>query len=301
MTTAARALWRWTIVGLGCVTAARAGEDDVARILAQYDAMGDEVTLSVNETMARLRNSRTDYVLTALDKRPGTPKPSTLGMDEPINANFYYGGFVCIQAGKAQTGLVKPKLSGGCDHTGAACVTAAWELEDDTFEMGFTLLPNSSALMVELTSKAGAAGRNPFFVRFRVYPQSFNRGKHGRPRANFLISSTGKRLEAGTIQSFGVTEKWVYLGDAKYAGKQGGAAIGVDPTTMDDLKIHLGNYAVGADLFFKPSKSVRCYLVDFGKREIEDAPREVPILMSTEAARFEAWAKSTGAAGSAAR
>lgn len=301
MTTATRTLWRWTIASLVCVAAARAGEDDVSRILAQYDAMADKVALSVGETTARMRNGRTDYVLTALDRQPGTAEPSTLGMKEPVSANFYYGGFVRIQAEKLQAGLVKPKLSEGRDHTGAACVTAAWELEGDTFTMSFTLLPDSSALMVELTSRTGASGNTPFFVRFRVYPQSFNRGKHGKPRANYVISSTGKRLEAGAALPFGDGEGWVYLGDAKYAGKAGGAAIGVDPTAMKDLKIHLGNYAVGADLFFKPGKSVRCYLVDFGQREIKDAPKEVPVLMSAEATRFEAWAKSTAPAARGAR
>ena len=293
MMTAGRTSWRWAIAGLIWIGVAQAGEDDVKRILAQYDAMGDKVTLSVSATTARLRNSRTDYVLTALDKQPSTAKPSTLGMNEPAKANFYYGGFVSIRAGKTHTGIVRPTLSQGTDHTGAACVTAAWELEGDTFTMGFTLLPNSSALMVELTSKTGAASKTPFFVRFGVCPQSFNRAKHGKPRANFLVSSTGKRLEASASQSFGVGERWVYLGDAKHAGKQGGAAVGVDPATVKDLKIHLGAYAVKVDLFFKPGSSVRCYLVDFGKREIKNVPKEVPAMMDTETVRFEAWGAST--------
>ncbi|MDP6490887.1 MAG: hypothetical protein QGG69_03825 [Kiritimatiellia bacterium] len=301
MTTAARTLWGWTTVVVCCVAPAQAEEDDVRRILAQYDAMEDKVTVSVGGASARLKNGLTDYVMTALDTQPGTADPSTLGMNEPINANFYYGGFLRIRAGTVQTGLVKPGLAKGADHTGAACVTAVWELKNDTFTMNFTLLPDSSALMVELASKTGRAAKTPFFVRFRIYPQSFNRSKHGNPRANYLLSSTDKRIESGTIQSFGVTEKWIYLGDAKYAGKQGGAAIGVDPATMKDLKIHLGNYAAGADLSFKPGKTVRCYLVDFGKREIKDAPEEVPLLMSAEAARFQAWTKATDPAARGAR
>ena len=289
MMTARRASWQWAIASLIWIAVAQAGEDDVARILAQYDAMGDKVKVSVSATKARLMNSRADYVLTALDREPSARKPSTLGMNEPINANFYYGGFVSIRAGRTYTGIVKPKLSQGTDHTGAACAIAVWELEGDTFTMSFTLLLNSNALMVELTSKTGAAAKTPFFVRFGVYPQSFNRAKHGKPRANFLVSSTGKRLNASTSQSFGTAEKWVYLGDAKYAGREGGAAVGIDPATVKDLKVHLGGYSVSVDLFFKPGKIVRCYLVDFGKREIKNVPKEVPALMNAEAARFEAW------------
>ena len=293
MTPAKRASLRWAIASLVCLAVARAGEGDVARILALYDAMEDQVEVSANETMARLKNSRIDYVLTALDKQPGAGNASALGMSEPSTANFYYGGFVSIWAGEVHTGNVKPRLAESTDHTGAPCVAVLWQLAGDVLTMNFTLLPNSSALMVEIPGATGAAARSPFLVRLCLYPQSFNREKHGKPRANFLFSSTGSRLEASTDHSFGPGEKWVYFGDAKYAGKAGGAAIGVAPATMEDLKVGLGTYAVDVELFFKPGNPVRCYLVDFGRRELGGVPEGISALLAAEAGRFEAWDTST--------
>jgi len=280
----------WVAAALLFAAAGTVAANDVNKILAQYDARKDVVSVTVGGNKGSLKNGQTTYTLVALEKT-GSKKVSPLGMPEPIKANFYYGGFIRINVGKVSTGAVGPTLAADKDHAGAPCVKAVWALEGDAIEARFSLVPDSSALMVAVSSKAGANAKQPIYVRLQMYPQSFNRRKRGKPRDNFMLTSTGKRLAKGAAETFAGTERWVYAGDAKYAGKAGGAAVGVAPDTLKEMKVYVGTYPARVDLYFKPAASARFFLVDYGMRELADAPKEVPRLLEHESARFDSWVK----------
>jgi len=251
-----------------------------------YDAVEAKTTISVSAKSARLRNPVTNYFLRALDSAP--KKYSALGMQEPITANFYYGGFILIRVGAAVTGAQAPRLEAG-KRGGVECVDAVWELADDTITARFTLLPNASGLCVTVSSAQSAKKKLPFYVRLGAYPQSFNRAKHGTPRANFAILSTGEKIAASASKPLGSRVRWLYLGDSLYKGSQGGAAVGFAPGSLTDVTAHVGGYHVRIDLLSKPASSLQFFLVDYGSREIPSSAKEVAALLEGEAAMFDRW------------
>ena len=269
-----------------------AAAQTVQDILSMYDAVEAETTIGVSAKSARLRNPVTNYFLRALDRAPA--KYSPLGMQEPITANFYYGGFMLIRVGGVATGAHVPRLAAGkCQ--GIECVNAVWELADDTITASFTLLPNASGLFVNVSSTRSTKEKLPFYVRLGAYPQSFNRAKHGTPRANFAILSGGERIEASASKSLGGGLRWIYLGDSLYKGTQGGAAVGFAPGSLTNVTAHVGNYHVRIDLLGKPADSLQFFLVDYGLCEVGGSGKEVAALLEGDTAIFDRW--RTGGAG----
>ena len=287
-------LSRLTIPPLAAVLAATfalaaANADSVESILRAYDQTKDVVTVRVGGDLASLANGSVSYALQSLPKaRPR--KVSPFGMIKPSMANFYHGGFIAVRVGAVTTARVAPALSMGADATGAKLLVATWKLAKDTIEARFSLAPNSGALRVAVTSQATAKKRLPISVRLRVYPQSYNRKKHGKPRDNFVITSQGQRLSDGKSASYTKGVSWLYFGDAKYGGKGGGALVGVDPKTLGALKVWAGNYPAQTDLSFRPTHTARFLLMDLGGRSVKNPAIEVPPIAAREMKTFEKWA-----------
>ena len=279
------------MLGLAPYTSS-ASAQTVQDILSRYDSVEAKTTIGVSARTARLRNPVTNYLLNALDRAPA--KYSPIGMQEPISANFYYGGFMLIRVGTAATGGHVPRLEAG-KHKGVECVNAVWELTNDTITACFTLPPNAAGLYVNVSSARSTKEKLPFYVRLGAYPQSFNRAKNGTPRANFAIPSGGETIEASASKSLGGRARWVYLGDSLYTGTPGGAAVGFAPDSLTDVTAHVGSYHVRIDLSGKPAHSLQFFLVDYGLREIGDPEAEAATLLEKEAALFDRW--RTGGAG----
>ena len=281
-----------TFVAVTLFTGDAAGARTVDDVLAMYDQVKPKLVVSVSATTARLANGQVGYLLNALEKTAAR-KMGAIGMSQPTSANFYYGGFIGVFFGPASVDGKTPVLSVGRDHTGARAADATWTLPQGAIVVRLSLVPGSEALFVEIDASLDPKPRAPGFVRLNLYPQSFNRAKHGTPRANFLVSSAGERLTAPTSKSLGASERWVYLADALYKGKQGGAAVGFAPESLRQAKVHVGSYSVLVDQTFKPGRPVRFFLVDYGAHPIGDAARDVPPLLEAEAKRFRTWCTST--------
>ena len=270
------------------VLAGTAAAQDVQRILAQYDDLVDKVDVAVSGSFGRLRNSRTEYVLQAL-AQSSVRRASLLGMTQPIFANFYGGGFIWITTGSVATGKRVPTLSLGTDRVGRQVVHATWTLPQGAITTALSLEPASEALMVRVSTTIGGDKPVPLMLRLHIYPQSFNRGKHGTPRANFALTSDGRRVDAPVTFSPDPAVRWVYLGDGKYRGRCGGAAVGVAPRTLRMWRVHGGTYGMLVDLHFNPARTFPFFLVDYGPRELPSPTRQVPPLLEAETARFDAW------------
>lgn len=273
------------LVAVASVSCARA--QDVETILAMYDSMMDQVEVKASKELGILKNGRTGYALRVLEK--GAGKASPLGMTEPVSANFYYGGFLHVRAGALATGSNLPQLTKATDHTGAPCLSAKWTLEKGIVLVRFSLLSDSEVLVVDASAQSTDGRTEPLTVRLQLYPQSFNRKKHGTPRANFLLTGTGEVVQASAVKTLKPAQRWMYLGDSLYKGKSGGAAVGIASDGLREAKVHLGGYSVLVDLSFKTAAGARFFLADYGLRPITDPGSQVAPALDGATERFLKW------------
>jgi hypothetical protein len=260
--------------------------DPVQQVLGKLRDAPSAVRVSVGPASASLESRQTAYELTALTSRLEHASP--LGMARPSTANFYYGGFMRVNYYGHTTGTQTPRLDAGKDSHDNECVVATWALDAGPLQVSFTLLPECEVLMTRISGPATQRDGKRFHVRLLLYPQSFNAAKRGQPRENFCLTSD--HVVARVPDSLACRARWVYLGDARFEGKTGGAAVGIVPEQVNEMRVHLSGYSTMVDLFFRDVECAYLLLGDFGCRELPLPEFQAPAIVDREYKRFREWA-----------